>query len=562
MSSQYCYSFLCFTPLNETNPELFGFSEFLAGLALMVLAWTIADIRYRFRISTAPLPLRGITFSIVTIIGILTLLTDLWLAQRWLVPRGNVLSPAIWQAMLGGLFIATFLTWAWFAFIRPSNYGRMNAKRFINSLYRLVLKGSPTELAVIADELTYSASSLVEHAKDRGEIKNFKRDGDKDSEPLKPLPLVTSYANEILLLIADRRFCRVIVESSPGTALHLFHEIAATKKYGIQIEVFARNIVNEALNNRDSFLFHEAEGYESGLMGYHKPLSQAIFSNFRMVETIGTVLDIDLSEKELSSAQLKAYCRAVLMTFDDYVQNYLFEHSYVLYRAKSYIEDSVSDLYQLNGLVEDSWKDDKRKKLDVVIKFIQDAVAILNKAPKPHLRLRIRDKSNQSFYDYLSSMIFEIIFSASNVQSPASLCWWIQNNSVWMELSNFNKLNCDAGKAIKFKVRRLIYDEIRNMEARPNFKGAKILGFCLNVMGLSLKEQGHARDSKALQKVVLAWTKKNYARLHAQHPQVAEACLVDSITYDPDRLMLIKTFPAIGLQREPQYAYLKIDPVP
>jgi hypothetical protein len=29
--------------------------------------------------------------------------------------------------------------------------------------------------------------------------------------------------------------------------------------------------------NRDSFIFHEAEGYESGLIGYHKLLIQAMF---------------------------------------------------------------------------------------------------------------------------------------------------------------------------------------------------------------------------------------------------------------------------------------------
>ena len=101
---------VCFIPLDTNGPKLFGFSEFLAGLALMVLAWTIADVRYRFRVRTAPLPLQGITFSVVAAVGILTLLTDLWRAEQWLVPQGNVLTPATWQALLGGLFLLTFLT--------------------------------------------------------------------------------------------------------------------------------------------------------------------------------------------------------------------------------------------------------------------------------------------------------------------------------------------------------------------------------------------------------------------------------------------------------------------
>jgi len=67
---------VCFIPLDGSGQKFFGFSEFLAGLALMVLAWTIADVRYRFRVRTAPIPLLGITFSVVATVGVLTLLTS------------------------------------------------------------------------------------------------------------------------------------------------------------------------------------------------------------------------------------------------------------------------------------------------------------------------------------------------------------------------------------------------------------------------------------------------------------------------------------------------------
>ena len=160
----YCIWKVCFIPLDANGPKFFGFSEFLAGLALMVLAWTIADIRYRFRIRTAPLPLQELTFAMVAAVGILTLLTDLWRAEQWLVPQGNILTPAIWQAILGGVFLFTFLTWAWFAFIQPPIYGKINFKRYTYALYRVILKGSPSELAIIADEFTYSAKSLIHFA--------------------------------------------------------------------------------------------------------------------------------------------------------------------------------------------------------------------------------------------------------------------------------------------------------------------------------------------------------------------------------------------------------------
>lgn len=561
MTVEQCFADICFVPLDGSGQKFFGFSEFLAGLALMVLAWTNADVRYRFRVRTAPIPLLGITFLVVALVGVLTLLTDLWRAQQWPVPKGTLLTPASWQAVLGALFLITFLAWTWFAFIRPTAYGRYNAERFAQTLYRFILKGSPDELAVIADELAYSARTLVMHATDRGALKNYRLEGEQEK---RAPPRVEGYANDLLLLIADKRLCRSIVEASPGTALAVFQAMAKTKKYGIQIETFAKNIVNEALANKNSFLYHEAKGYESGLIGYHKPLSQAMFADYKMVETIGTMLDPDLSLKsEWDSDQWEAYCRIVLMTFHNCVQEGNGGHSYALYRAMGYIAHAASDLYTLNELPS-AWDTDSTRRLGVVVEFIKDAVESLDEKGVPaHARIRVRGNHGhpgKTFYDHLASMIFEVIFHASAVRSPQWGCWTIQHNSVWGNLFNFNNLDSAAGKLVKLKVRRLLYDEIVNMRRFPNFKGAKILGFCLNVMGFNVGHRDYNKDSRALHKVVIDWTKKNFVWLHAYNPRAAEACLVDGMTFDAENRRLVRASPAEGLRREPSYVYLDLDP--
>lgn len=563
MTVEQCFVGVCFIPLDGSGQKFFGFSEFLAGLALMVLAWTIADVRYRFRVRTAPIPLLGITFAVVAAIGVLTLLTDLWRAEQWFVPKGNLLTPASWQAILGGLFLLTFLTWMWFAFIRPPTYGRHNAARFAQTLYRFILKGSPVELAVIADELAYSAKALVCHATDRGRLKNY-RLARKDEK--KDLPKAEGYANDLLLLIADKRLCRAIVGSSPGTALAVFQAMADANKHGIQIETFAKNIVNEALANKDSFLYHEAEGYESGLIGYHKPLSQAMFANYEMVETIGTLLDANIyGKREWDAEQWKAYCRLVLITVRSYVKEGYEGHSFVLYRAKGYIENAAADLYTLNECTS-AWDTDSFRRLGVVVEFVKDVVKILDEKGVPHhVRIRVREEHGhprETFYDHIASMIFEVIFHASEVRSPKWGCWSIQHNSVWGKLFNSNRLNGPAGKVVKFKVRRLLYDEIADIKRFPNFKGAKILGFCLNVMGLTVSQGNYDKDSRALQKAALAWTKKNFVWLHGYNPRVAQACLVDGMTFDLENLRLVYTSPTEGLRREPSYIYLELDAAP
>lgn len=562
MAIEQCLWKICFVPLNDGGQKFFGFSEFLTGLALMVIAWTIADTRYRFRVQTAPIPLLRITFSIMATVGVMTLLTDLWRSEHWLVPKGDILTPGIWQAFLGALFLLTFFIWLWFACIRPPIYGRCNANRFLQVLYYYILKGSREELAVIADELTRSTDSIIFYATNERETKNYRPSPKKEQKPT--LPKVEGNANGLLQLIADKRLCRAIVQSSQITALGIFQAMLEMKKYDVPVKVFAKNVVTEALTNKDSFLYHETEGYDSGLIGYHKPLSQVMFANYEMVEAIGRMFDPDYSNRSGWDAdQWKAYCRVVLMTFQDYVQNEVSNHSVVLYRAIDHIKDATSDLYKLNESISNSSDNDAQHRLRVVMSFVKDMIKILDEKGVPnYVRLRVRETNGhprETFYDHIASMIFEIIFNASAVKSPRWECWSIQHNAVWFELFNFD--HSLAGKVIKFKLRRLLYDEIIRMKDFPNFKGAKILGFCLNVMGFTVIKENNREDSRALQKAMLSWIRKNYIWLHEYNPRIAEACLVDGITYDANNRRLVRTS-TNELEREPKYFYFNLDSAP
>lgn len=553
-----------FVPLESSAPKFFGFSEFLAGLALMVLAWTIADTRYRFRIWSAPIPLYGSTFVVVTAVGALTLLTDLWRAQGWLVPKLSFLTSASWQALLAGAYFLTFLIWAVFAFIKPATFSKWNAKRFAQTLFGVIVKGSPTELAVVADELRRSAKAIVLNATGGARLPDtFPNLSTSIKQPSK----AERYSNDILSLIADKRFCRAIVESSPVTAWAFFGEMGAQKKYGIQIQTFANNIVNEALENKNSFLYHETAGYESGLIGSYKPICQAIFSNYEMVESIETVLDADFTNRsKWDSEKWEAYCRVVLLTFRDYIEKDNSGDSYVLYRALDNIKDASSDLYKLNGITSSHWGDDVWACLRVVVKFIQDAVTILEKKGVP-ADLRERNgrrvpQNSKNIYDHVANLIYEVILQASFVKSPRDLCWSIQHNMLWGDLFNFGHLNGEAGNFVKYKVCRLMYNDVAEMNRCPNYQGARILSFCLNVMGLKRGEGDYYNDSRALQKAILIWTRKNFARLHNYDPRVAEACLVDGVTYDVANHRIVRTYP-VGLGQHVETSiYFNIDPAP
>jgi hypothetical protein len=106
-----------------------------------------------------------------------------------------------------------------------------------------------------------------------------------------------------------------------------------------------------------------------------------------------------------------------------------------------------------------------------------------------------------------------------------------------------------------------LYNEIVGMDDFPNYKGAKILGYCLNVMGLEIGDKAdYGSEYYPLRKVVLAWTKRNYMQLREDLPDVAEACLLGSITFDEGGNRLVKTF-AKGLRKQAPEKYLDLDPV-
>lgn len=548
----HCFWGVCFFPLHDEAPKIFGFSEFLAGLALMVLAWTIADVRYRFRISAAPIPLQPITFGVVFIVGVLSLLTDLWRANEWLVPEGGLVSPSSWQAILGFIFLMTFMVWAWFAFIRPPKFGVGNAKAFSDSIFKFVLRGVPLELGVIADELGNSANAIVFNATDIQRL-TVKNNG-------QPLPKMENLANELLLLLADKRLCRAIVESSPDTALKIFQAMGEQKKYSIPIGAFAGNIVEEAIANKNSFIYHEAEGFESGLMGHRKPLSRAIFSNSDLVEAVRSILDPPFSSMVgWDSDQWEAHCRAVRLTLVDHTRRHPDKIAPCLFKAVDIVQYASSNFYKHNGL-SNFWGSDSVRRLHVITSFVRDSVTVLDGAgiPKnlPPRKNEAYFYASESIYDQFAGLIFETIFNLGAVKAPRSECWHIQY-TFWNDVFR-RGLSGPAGRVIHYRVRRMVYDELRGMYDVPNFKGANIVAFLLNVMAFGPGHKEENRDVGVFRRVFLRWLRINFAKVYGANDHVADACFVEGVFYDPQKACLVKTFPPNAFYKDQRESFIEV----
>lgn len=566
MTIEKCLMDICIelAPIDASAPKFFGFSEFLTSLALMVLAWTTSDVRYRFRIDCAPIPLKGITFGVVVIVGMLTLLTDLWRAEQWLLPTNISLTIGSWQALMGGTLLLNFFLWIWFSFIRPATYGKWNAKRFTQALYLHTLKGSPEELSIIADEIAKSAYNIIQNT-----TEEYQKLKDKEME----IEETQIHANDILSIMSDKRMCRAMSSSSPATVLKIYQSISKTKKYNNEILVLTKNIINESINNENSFIYHEENEYESGLIGGTKPISSAIFSNFDLMEEMrGFVQPNSSSEYDWKNKQWKAYLQTITIILENYHPEKHGKHPHSLTIALDYIRSATSGIYKLNSNPDVSYRNEYIERTNLVVDFIGNTTLILNKKKIPNgVKIRVRNKPNpnlpispidRSIYDEVARAIFNILTDISHVTDPG----WKRITVPIIEnlLMPFNNPTKNRPEQIiQSKFRRLLYNEISSIISvkHPNQpkRPAHVLNLYLAITGIKplgyKKNAGHA----ILQKAILAWLKRNYDLIYKSNREIAELCLGKNTVYDNDKHKIIREYTSwSGTGKE--YVYLDVDP--
>src|SRR5262245_570984 len=147
----------------------------------------------------------------------------------------------------------------------------------------------------------------------------------------------------------------------------------------------------------------------------------------------------------------------------------------------------------------------------------------------------------KDYYDYLAEMIFELIFCSAAIKTNEFAHWDVQHNRIWGAFFSFGE--GQTRKIVLFKLRRLLYNEVLDLERMPNYKAAKILGFLLNVSGL---KEGRQRDYRALsypiRKAATSWARRNYLWLVWWQHEIAAAVLIGRVSFDAQRNQLVKTF--------------------
>ncbi|POZ19811.1 hypothetical protein C3709_20735 [Lelliottia aquatilis] len=424
--------------------------------------------------------------------------------------------------------------------------------KYINALYKYIAKGVEQELAIITDELGRSANSLIKHS----------GKGDR---------VTTQIANDILYLIGNKNFCKVLVATSPRTATYFFVSTNTFKNYDIPLHQFSANVSQEVIKNKNSIIYHEDNGYYSGLMGEIQEWSKSFYGNYLLIDSlqIGHLSPFDFNYKTFLSfdnEQWDAYFRVSLIYLEERLKRENFiDTNLVLNSVLESIKYCTQNMHMVDKTDDEIKKSEEIEKLHSSIDFIGklfDTTTKLKAKTIYQYSVRKRRKYVFDIHYYISSALIELLFKASLCQADNFTTWHIQNNIVWDGI--FSTHEEFPGEFHKITIKRTIrrmYEELKSIEKFANFKNTRIAGIILNVLGLSPGPCFATRNDKRLaliksltQKII----KERFITLLEQQPQVAESMFPKCISYEPERKCLVKTY-AVGINKEAPKHYLYLD---
>ena len=154
-------------PTMEQN--FFGFSEFLTGFAILMIAWTTTDYKFQFRIQISKFPQKTL-YIIAIVIGAIALVCDFLSAIEILCSLVHLIIQLICAAVLFSFVVY----WMTRAFLKPPIFNQSNCERYKTEFFRVCDYGTDEELNVITQEMSDSVDTLVDSALDYEKDKESK----------------------------------------------------------------------------------------------------------------------------------------------------------------------------------------------------------------------------------------------------------------------------------------------------------------------------------------------------------------------------------------------------
>ena len=265
---------LCrYDPL-KPHAVYFSIGEAIGALAFL-LAFTqlvTPGLTFRLRVHRGKAYGALALFAIaVTCVGIAALIPAL---LGYVIPVFGF--PILWETIAGLCVVSGAGVLAHTYYFGRATFSKATCKRFFYACHHIVMSGSDVALRALAEELPYSAQAIVSTAANGEPPAHNPQTDDPPRLPQSPY----DYANALLALLSDKRFCRILVDSAPWTAVTFIQAIAGARGLTRPGSSFVEQLIQQAFLSDNSML-HREEDFVG--LGHFKSFTREVFGNYDFV---------------------------------------------------------------------------------------------------------------------------------------------------------------------------------------------------------------------------------------------------------------------------------------
>lgn len=506
---------------------IFNFTTFVTAMAVLILAWTNSDYRYKFRFQISFIP-PFFLLIIVFLLGVATVFNDYF-------HFNFIWSYSTWQLILSILLLLLIFYWAFSCFVRPPKFRWYNHSRFREFFQDVIFRRNYQEISSLVSDFRRTIQSIIHFSKNDLEISETEL-SEREKDALK-----------IIDLMGNDFFAKAAVDVDVRIAVDLFKEAKEKNKINYGIHVFAGNFITQALMNENSFLYTEIK-YTNGSFSYYKPVIKAIYSDYNLVHDIPEFLWPHNSlTRQWRVQQIKAYCAILLASiksfFENWYDDYFFKQNF------EELSDLTRKVRELNGISGNLMNNDTWLIYKEIINFYRDLILIISKVSiPPKIQKKYSEECEEkNLLDIIADSIVEIMNWIGDVRGPNF--WLIQYINFWNSIFH-TKSEKDSVKILMYKLRRAIYLTIKE---DSGYMGIKIHLMILNIMGLTpiSKNNKFFREDRILLRWLLYYTKYNLWTYYQKKSTFVNDCMPDGMSIDSNTKELVRTIPSlIGSQKQ------------
>ena len=496
---------------STTGKSFFGFSEFLTSLAILMIAWTTTNYKFKFRISISKIPKKKI-YKIACYIGAITLFFDFLTA----IGVFTSLTQLIVQLGCAIVLFSSVAYWVRRAFLEPPIFNQSNCEQYKTEFFRVCDYGTDEELNAITQEMSDSVNTLVDFA--------FDYTKDKESKSFSKIQEQILY---IFTRMGTERFCRIAAKNGFGEKLLLC--IASKGKYNVGLESFADNFITEALKCDESFILNDTNPRNAHL-GSSLTKIKDIYGNKDLLLRLYGLIQPDISStRNWNIKQVKAYVTCLLTAFDTCYGERAIKFSFL--KAYEILENTIKRCCSRENFDKESLELFKE-----TISFYQKAIdTSFTQKDFFKQKYSYSDKFvEKDFIDYFVDSVVKIIYFASTARGDVQYREIIQDQLCFENIYSISNPQNDCIAFYK-KLNEAILLKVRQNQ---DLVGIYTLFFFLERCGLQINPDLKNKYLIELHTELLSYTAQHFHEMFKNACQYAAFKMPESLSIDQNKGIL------------------------